>query len=130
MLRRLPLRDVAHAEILETALFHGVGFEYELFAWVIMPNHVHALIAPTAGIRLADIVQAWKSWSAKAINRRRGGSGAVWQREYFDRYIRDERHFAAACAYIEENPVKAGLAAKPGDWRFGSAWEGARPAHP
>ena len=128
------LRDPAHAEIVETALLHGAGVEYELFAWVIMPNHVHALIAPIAGNRLADIVQGWKSWSAKAINRSRGCSGAVWQREYFDRYIRDERHFAAALAYIEENRVKTGLAASPGDWRFGSAWrrasEGARLAHP
>lgn len=129
------LRHPARAEILEAALLHGVGIEYELFAWVIMPNHVHALIAPIAGNRLADIVQVWKSWSAKAINRHRGGSGAVWQREYFDRYIRDYRHFEAALAYIEENPVKAGLAAKPADWRFGSARrrtssDSARPAHP
>jgi REP element-mobilizing transposase RayT len=109
------------AEIVETALLHGVGIEYELFAWVVMPNHVHALIAPSAGNRLADIVQAWKSWTAKAINRQRGASGMVWQQEYFDRFIRDERHFAAALAYIEENPVKAGLASKPSDWRFGSA---------
>jgi putative transposase len=36
--------------------------------------------------------------------------------------MRDERHFAATVAYIEENPVKAGLAVKPTDWRFGSAW--------
>ena len=115
------LRAPEFAEIVETALLHGLGIEYELFAWVVMPNHVHVLIAPIAGNRLADIVQAWKSWSAKAINTRRGASGIVWQREYFDQFIRDEQHFAAALAYIEENPVKAGLAAKPSDWRFGSA---------
>jgi REP element-mobilizing transposase RayT len=116
------LRDPALAEIVEAALLHGVGAGYQLFAWVIMPNHVHALIAPMADNRLADIVHAWKSWTAKAINRRRGASGSVWQREYFDRFIRDDPHFAAAVAYIEENPVKAGLAAQPADWRFGSAW--------
>jgi REP element-mobilizing transposase RayT len=115
------LRAPELAEIVETALLHGFGIEYELFAWVVMPNHAHVLIAPIVGNRLADIVQAWKSWSAKAINARRGASGIVWQREYFDRFIRDERHFAAALAYIEENPVKAGLAANASDWRFGSA---------
>jgi REP element-mobilizing transposase RayT len=115
------LRAPEIAEIVESALLHGFGIEYELFAWVVMPNHVHALIAPITGNRLADIVQAWKSWTAKAINTRRGASGIVWQREYFDRFIRDERHFAAALTYIEENPVKAGLAARPSDWRFGSA---------
>jgi len=115
------LRDPALAEIVEAALIHGAGVKYDLHAWVIMPNHVHALIAPIAGNRLADIVHGWKSWTAKAINRHRGDWGTVWQREYFDRFIRDERHFAAALAYIEDNPVKAGLAAKPTDWRFGSA---------
>ncbi len=129
------MRDPALAEIVEASLLHGAGTQYQLFSWVVMPNHVHALISPNAGNRLGDIVQAWKSWTAKAINRHRGASGPVWQREYFDRYIRNERHFAAAVAYIEANPVKAGLAAQPRDWRFGSARrcmssEGARLAHP
>ena len=124
------LGDPAHAEMVEAALLYGAAIKYELFARVVMPNHVHALIAPKDGHRLPDIAQAWKSWTAKAIKRRRAAAGHVWQREYFDRYIRDERHFAAAVAYIEDNPVKAGLASSPGEWRFGSAWEGARPARP
>ena len=111
----------ALADIVEMALLDGVGIGYELFAWVIMPNHVHVLIAPIAGNRLANIVQAWKSWTAKAINRRRRAKGMVWQQEYFDRFIRDVRHFAAALAYVENNPVKAGLAAKLDHWRCGSA---------
>ena len=87
-----------------------------------MPNHVHVLIRQPENARLSDIVQAWKSWTAKAINRRRGRSGRVWQKDYFDRYMRSARQFAATVAYIEENPVKAGLAERPEDWRFGSAW--------
>jgi len=110
LLRHPPL-----AGAVEAALLHSAGVHHELFAWVIMPNHVHALITPVIGSRLADIVQAWKSWTAKTINRHRGASGPVWQREYFDRFIRNDRHFAATIAYIEENPVKAGLAANRAD---------------
>ncbi len=120
------LGDPALAGIVEAALLHGARVAYELHAWVVMPNHVHVLIAPAAGHRMPDIVQAWKSWSAKAINRRRGASGPVWRREYFDRHIRNERHLAAAVAYIEGNPVKAGLAAKAEDWRFSSAYRRTR----
>jgi putative DNA methylase len=116
------LHDPALAGIIETALFHGGGRRDELLSWVIMPNHVHVLIAPAADNSLPDIVHTWKSWTAKAINRHRGSSGPVWQREYFDRFMRDDGHLAATIAYIEENPVKAGLAARPADWRFGSAW--------
>ena len=124
------LRDPALAGIVEAALLHGAGVKSELFSWVVMPNHVHVLVAPKTGHRLADIVQACKSWTAKAVKRARAGAGAVWQREYFDRFVRDERHFAAAVAYIEDNPVKAGLAANPGDWRFGSASRRPEGAHP
>jgi putative transposase len=46
----------------------------------------------------------------------------VWHREYWDRYIRDENHLQQAVKYIDENPVKAGLAAKPEDWLWGSAF--------
>jgi REP element-mobilizing transposase RayT len=42
--------------------------------------------------------------------------------DYFDRYVRDEKHFANAISYIEKNPVKAGLCLRPEDWPFSSAW--------
>jgi REP element-mobilizing transposase RayT len=87
-----------------------------------MPNHVHVLIRQAAGYRLSDTVQGWKSWSARQINRYRGTRGTVWQREYFDRYIRNQRHFDATVAYLEGNPVSAQLVATPEQWRFSSAW--------
>jgi putative DNA methylase len=125
------LREPAAAALVEAALFHGAGERYHLHAWVIMPNHVHVLITPFVGYRLADIVQAWKSWTAKAINRQLQRTGSIWQREYFDRFMRDDKQLEATIAYIEQNPVKAGLIGKASEWRFGSAWwrkEGPRPA--
>jgi putative DNA methylase len=116
------LRDPTLANVVERALLHGAATGYELFAWVIMPNHVHALIRQLEHRRLSDIIHGWKSWTAKEINQHRGGSGTVWQREYFDRYMRNERQFAATVAYIEADPVMAGLAEKPEDWRYSSAW--------
>jgi REP element-mobilizing transposase RayT len=110
------LRDPKNAEIVEAALRHGAG------RYVIMPNHVHALITQHEAARLADIVHRWKGWSAKQINRLTGRSGQFWKRDYFDRFIRDETHFHAALAYIEQNPVVAGLFIAAADWRFGSAW--------
>lgn len=116
------LRHPEIADVVERALLHAAGTRYELFAWVIMPNHVHGLIRQPEESRLSDVVHGWKSWTAKEINRVRGASGPVWQREYFDRYMRNERHFFATVAYIEANPVAAGLAKAPEEWRFGSAW--------
>ncbi len=49
----------------------------------------------------------------------------VWQNDYFDRFIRDEQHFAQAIAYIHENPVKAGLCGQASEWPWSSIHEGA-----
>jgi REP element-mobilizing transposase RayT len=73
-----------------------------------MPNHVHVLIEAFADSPLPEVVQSWKSFTAKAINRWLGRNGEVWQREYFDRYIRDDAHLRAVIDYIEGNPVAAG----------------------
>jgi REP element-mobilizing transposase RayT len=126
------LRNASIAAVCEEALIHGADKRYLLHAWIIMPNHVHELVTPFEEIPLPKIVQTRKSCTSKAMNRIRGVSGQVWQREYFDRYIRDIAHAEAALRYIEENPVKAGLAETPEEWRFGNAWhrsEGARLAH-
>jgi putative DNA methylase len=107
--------------LVQDALLHFDGERYAMHAWVVMPTHVHALLTVAAGHELTRIMHSWKSFTASAANRMLGRSGAFWQREYFDRYVRDERHFEAAMQYIEENPVAAGLCARPQEWPLGSA---------
>ena len=118
------LRRPEIATLVEEALLHFDGARYRLHAWTIMPNHVHVVFAPLRGETLSAILHSWKSFTAKEANRRLGRGGTFWQEEYFDRMIRDETHYLAACAYVDENPVKAGLCSEPSEWRFGSAWEG------
>jgi REP element-mobilizing transposase RayT len=115
------LGDAKIADVVERSMLHFDGERYRLLAWCVMPNHVHALIEPIAGFALADVVGGWKSFTAKQANRLLKRDGSFWRREYFDRYIRDEHHFAIALAYIENNPVKAGLVSEAGDWRWSSA---------
>ncbi|MGE0132322.1 MAG: transposase [Blastocatellales bacterium] len=108
------------------------GKRYDLIAWVVMPNHIHVLIRTYEGASLGKIVQSWKSYTSRRIRalmeeeQRRAGaqrSQAVWMREYWDRYIRDEKHFHAAINYIHQNPVKAELVEKAEDWNWSSARE-------
>ena len=115
------LRDPGIANIVETALRHFDGERYRLIAWVVMPNHVHVLIEQVAGHSLSDVVRNWKSFTAKAINRRRQTSGSVWAPDYFDRFIRNREHFANTVLYIEGNPVAAGLVDRVDLWPFSSA---------
>jgi len=115
------LRNPRIARLVEGALWHFDGALYRLLAWVVMPNHVHTLIEPLAGSSLSRIMHAWKSFTAKEANNVLGLSGRFWQPEYYDRAIRDERHWRSAVEYIHENPVRAGLVGRCEEWPYSSA---------
>lgn len=118
------LRNARIAEMVQQALLHFDGERYRLLAWCVMPNHVHVLVECMEGWPLADVVHSWKSYTAKEANRALGREGRFWEPEYFDRFIRNEEHFRRTVAYIENNPIIAGLCSHSGDWPFSSAgWE-------
>jgi putative transposase len=102
-------RDAGCRALLTDTLLHGDGERYWLHGWVIMPNHVHLIVSVEAGSDLAPEVGAWKSISARRINRHLGRSGTLWQPDYFDRLLRDEDHFRNCVSYLRNNPVKARL---------------------
>ncbi|MDE2127904.1 MAG: transposase [Armatimonadetes bacterium] len=114
------LSDPALARIVECGLLQYDAVRYHLHAWVVMPNHIHALITPMPEVSLSTIIRAWKVASARSINAVLERSGSIWAPDYFDRFIRDERHMASTIAYIDRNPVKAGLCCVPEEWPFGS----------
>ena len=97
------------------------GQRYRLLAWCVMPNHVHVVIEQIAGFTLGGIIKSWKMASTRAINASTAASGAVWASDYFDRYMRNEEQLERTIAYVENNPVSAGLCAAPADWTWSSA---------
>ncbi len=121
------LREPKLAGLVQDAFIRFHGMRYTLHAWCVMPNHVHVLFQVLPGWTMSKIVSTWKSYTGRRISEWRqraglvpGGPG-VWQREYFDRYIRDEGHYANVVDYIHEDPVKAGLVKTAGEWPFSSA---------
>jgi putative DNA methylase len=115
------MNDSRIAKTVEDSLLFFDGSRYKLQAWVVMPNHVHALLTPGEGEELGQILHSWKSYTAKESNKLLGRAGDFWQSETFDRFIRNEEHYRNAIAYIENNPVRAGLCKKPEDWPWSSA---------
>jgi putative transposase len=71
---------------------------------VVMPNHVHVLFTLHRDQALDRLIHSRKSFTAHEI-----GNSSLWQREYFDRIIRDADHFCNVRAYIRNNPGKARL---------------------
>lgn len=115
------LRDMTIGSMVESAILHCDAERYFLHAWVVMPNHVHVVYSPAEKWTMSAVVGGWKSFTGKEANRILGRTGRFWQENYFDRFIRDEDHFARAVEYVEQNPVTAGLCALATDWPLSSA---------
>ena len=107
-------RDPTLAAVVAAALRKFDVDRYHLFAWCVMPNHVHAVFRPLGDWNLERILHTWKSYSAKELNRLLRRSKTVWQREYFDHLVRDENEFLRILNYVAQNPERAGLR----DWRW------------
>jgi REP element-mobilizing transposase RayT len=108
------------ADVVERALRSFDGVRYKLFAWCVMPNHVHVVFQPLGEWELSRILHSWKSFTAHRVAREFGIRGAFWQREYYDHLIRDGEQFSRAVKYVVENPQRAGLEG----WR----WVGVAPS--
>jgi len=109
------LKDARIAEIVAEAFRYGeTRGSYDLFAWVVMSNHIHIVIRPKE--KLPDIVRWLKAATAVRANRLIGNTGSFWHREYYDHWVRSEEELWATIAYVEANPVRAGLVERPEDW--------------
>jgi REP element-mobilizing transposase RayT len=95
-----------------------------LYGWrvgryVLMPDHVHFFCAPFRDRhRLSTFVAKWKEWAAKHASRRHALTVPFWQDGFFDHVLRSEESYEVKWQYVLENPVRAGLVAKPEDWPY------------
>ncbi len=107
--------------VLDTCLA-GTGRNFHLHTVVVMPDHVHIVLTPKydadGAVSIAEIMQVIKGASAHNINKVLGRKGKVWKEESFDRALRREESIADKVDYILGNPVGAGLAKNPLEYRW------------
>jgi len=116
------LSQPAIARLVVEALHYGQASlrHYTLHAFVVMTNHVHLLITPQ--VALPKLLRSLKGITAKRPNQILGLTGqAFWQEEGYDRWVRDGKEFDRLRAYIEQNPVRAGLVKAPEHYPWSSA---------
>lgn len=117
---KLPER--ARDIVFNSVLFHD-GKKYDLYALVVMPDHIHLILQPLQKSKdgfysLAEIMHSIKSYSANAINKLLKRSGHLWQNENFDRLLRSEDEIYEKVDYIVNNPLKSKLADKPDEYKW------------
>src|ERR1035438_5514677 len=93
---------------------------YALHSFVVMPNHVHMLVTPS--VVSAKWLGPLKGFTVYQANRILGRTGTFWQQESYDHVVRSDAGLERVRRYIENNPVKAGLAATAEDYRWSSAY--------
>lgn len=119
---KLELTIEARQVVLNTCQFFN-NQRYQIFALVVMPDHVHMLIQPWLRSEnefwsLSSIMNSIKSYSAKQISKAIKHIGTVWQSERYDRIIRNDQELQDTWEYIRQNPIKAGLSVTPEEYPF------------
>jgi REP element-mobilizing transposase RayT len=121
--RRLDQADISEMERYEVvaSLRWFEGRRYRLHGYVVMNDHVHVMVEPIQDWKLQKILHSWKSFTANKLQRLCGRRGSVWQDEYFDRVIRNEREYREKRDYILDNPQKRwpDVADYPWVWAIG-----------
>jgi putative transposase len=98
--------------ILDSAKFYEATLRWHITLFVLMPDHLHALLSFARGESMSEVIRGWKRFHRRT-------NQVVWQEGYFDHRLRaDERgeQLSAKMNYIRQNPVVAGLCARAEDW--------------
>jgi putative transposase len=120
--RRQPtfFRDADYAVYLELMAEWCDKCAVQIWAYCLMPNHVHLIAVPKSADGLCRAIGEAHRRYTRHVNFREGWRGHLWQGR-FASYVLDEPHLLAAARYVELNPVRAGLTVAPSDYRWSSA---------
>ena len=96
--------------------------KFTVHDFVIMPNHIHLLMTIPGALSLEGAMQLIKGNFSFQANKGLGFKGEIWQRGFSDVLVADKESFQLHRSYIDNNPVKKGLAKSPEDYLYGSAY--------
>ena len=99
---------------------YAAEFEVRVHAYVLMDNHVHLLVTPATDQGLPKLMQFLGRQYVSWFNRRHSRTGTLWEGRYKSSLIQSERYLLNCMVYMDLNPVRAAMAAHPGDYQWSS----------
>ena len=116
---RFPLLEAMDAKEAFESLLEQVRARHgaRVYAYVLMPEHVHLLVNEPPRLILAQFLKVVKQITSRKL---RGARSIFWQERYYDSNVRGEKARSDVARYIHRNPVTRGLVDKPGDWPWSS----------
>jgi REP-associated tyrosine transposase len=97
----------------------SVRYRWVLYAWCLMTNHYHLVLRiPDGGLSLG--MQVLNGGFSRATSQRYGREAHLFRNRFTADPIEEELHFFRACAYVEQNPVRAGMCSTPAGYAWSS----------
>ncbi len=85
---------------------------------IVMPDHIHVVAKLPKNNKLSDVLKSFKGFTSHKINKLLGRKGSFWQEQYYEHRVRDDEDLERIAEYCHENPLRAGLTEKPGEWEY------------
>ncbi|MHB8524058.1 MAG: transposase [Limisphaerales bacterium] len=97
--------------LLETVAFYHHQFKWHCLLFLLMPDHAHGLLSFPRTPGMKQTITAWKSYNRRF-------NAIQWQRDFFDHRLRNRVSLEEKVSYVLQNPVRAGLCARPEEWPY------------
>jgi len=106
--------------LLVTIEYYKTLFDYVVYGYCLMPDHLHLLLIPQGSFTISFIMKMIKGSFAGKVNKLQGTSGPLWQPRFYDEMVRSEQQLLNQLEYMHQNPVKAELVSSAGEHLFSS----------
>jgi REP-associated tyrosine transposase len=104
--------------LVEVLLHYRAAQKYLLHEFVVMPDHFHLLLTPV--VTLERALQCIKGGFSYRAKKEGIFAGEIWEKSFYDRRVREPAEYRAFCLYVQQNPVKRGLASAANEYPYSS----------
>jgi len=119
--RRLLQSERSATLLIEVLYHYRAQHEYLLHEFVVMPNHLHLILSPTAAVTIEKTMQLIKGGFSFRAKKAFGWKEVIWHRSFNDRRLRNATEYSNAREYLLDNPAKAGICLRAKEWPYSSA---------
>jgi putative transposase len=106
--------------LLVTIEYFKLLLDYKIYAYCIMPDHLHLIIQPVGKYNLSYIMQMIKGSFSRKINKIGDKNGKIWQKRFYDEGIRNESMLMQKIEYVHNNPLRKNLVNSPEEYSYSS----------
>lgn len=125
------IQEKVAKKVIDALFYHDTDL-YDLYEFVVLPNHVHILLRPLPDeeneedrdsfYTLERINKSLKGYTARIANELLNRTGnPFWQTESYDHWVRDQEEYTNIVQYIQSDPLRSNLVDDPSNWKWSSA---------